>query len=107
MSCKRLLKLKCLWQMGLTTIEDITLPIEHSSPDNKYLAVVNSEGQYSIWPIANTLPAGWTEAGKRGTQEECLEYTAQVWVDMRPKSLRDKTDKTPTSVADTADASEV
>lgn len=87
----------------MTTTEDITLSIDQASPDKKYLAVVNSEDQYSIWPTANVLPAGWAEAGKRGTQKG-LGYIAQIWVDMRPKSLRDKTS---ISVADIADVSEV
>ena len=54
----------------------------------EYRVVVNHEEQYSIWPVDRELPAGWTEAGKRGRKPECLEYIASVWTDMRPKSLR-------------------
>jgi MbtH protein len=85
-------------------LEGITLSIDQQSHDKEYLAVVNSEGQYSIWSTAYVLPAGWVEAGKRGTREECLGYIAQAWVDMRPKSLRDMA---PISVADIADVSKV
>lgn len=35
------------------------------------------------------LPAGWNKAGKSGSKAECMEYIAEVWTDMRPKSLRD------------------
>ncbi|MCC3721476.1 MbtH family NRPS accessory protein [Rouxiella badensis] len=57
---------------------------------NDFLAVVNSEGQFSIWPTMKELPAGWNAAGKDGTREECLQYIAHVWNDMRPNSLREK-----------------
>ncbi|KQQ35974.1 antibiotic synthesis protein MbtH [Duganella sp. Leaf126] len=57
-------------------------------PDTRFNVVVNAEEQYSIWPDYQAIPAGWTEAGKHGTKEECLAYIEQVWTDMRPLSLR-------------------
>jgi MbtH protein len=54
----------------------------------QYLAVVNHEEQYSIWPADREIPAGWKAAGKQGTKEECLAYIEEVWTDMRPLSLR-------------------
>jgi MbtH protein len=57
--------------------------------DAKQLKVViNHEEQYSIWPTDRENPAGWRDAGKVGSKEECLAYIDQVWVDMRPLSLR-------------------
>lgn len=53
-----------------------------------YLVVVNDEEQYSIWVADRELPAGWKDAGKTGTKQECLDYIESVWVDMRPLSLR-------------------
>lgn len=53
-----------------------------------FCVVVNDEEQYSIWPIDRDRPAGWHDAGRRGTEAECLEYVAAVWTDMRPRSLR-------------------
>jgi MbtH protein len=50
--------------------------------------VVNHEGQFSIWPAGRELPPGWADAGRIGSREECLAYIAEVWVDMRPLSLR-------------------
>jgi len=35
-------------------------------------------------------PDGWSETGKSGSKEECLSYIEEVWVDMRPLSLRGK-----------------
>jgi MbtH protein len=53
-----------------------------------YRAVVNHEEQYSIWPADRDLPLGWRDAGKTGAKQECLDYIAEVWTDMRPLSLR-------------------
>ena len=55
-----------------------------------YLAVVNHEEQYSIWPEGRELPLGWSDAGKHGPKTEVLAWIQEVWTDMRPKSLRDK-----------------
>ena len=61
--------------------------------DTIYLVVLNHEEQYSIWPEWKTpIPAGWRAEGKRGLKPECLEYIKQVWVDMRPLSLRRQMD---------------
>jgi MbtH protein len=60
-----------------------------SSEDNRtYVAVLNHEEQYSIWPADREIPAGWRSAGKTGTKQECLDYISEVWTDMRPLSLR-------------------
>lgn len=55
-----------------------------------YKVVVNHEEQYSIWPADRENPLGWRDADKTGTKAECLEYIKEVWVDMRPLSLRQK-----------------
>ena len=55
-----------------------------------YIAVVNHEEQYSIWPADRDLPMGWSDTGTRGTKREVLAYIEEVWVDMRPLSLRKK-----------------
>ena len=57
----------------------------------RYKVVVNHEEQYSIWPEARENALGWRDAGKSGTKEECLAYIKEVWTDMRPLSLRKKT----------------
>jgi MbtH protein len=53
-----------------------------------YKAVVNHEEQYSVWPAERENPRGWADAGKSGTQAECLEYIKQVWTDITPLSVR-------------------
>lgn len=53
-----------------------------------YLVVVNAEEQYSIWPAARPVPAGWQPVGDAGAKAECLDRVAALWTDMRPLSLR-------------------
>jgi uncharacterized protein YbdZ (MbtH family) len=55
-----------------------------------YKAVMNHEEQYSIWPDYKELPLGWKHTGKTGLKAECLAYIKEVWIDMRPLSLRKK-----------------
>ena len=50
--------------------------------------VVNDEEQYSIWPADRETPAGWRDAGKVGSKEQCLAWIGEVWTDMRPLSVR-------------------
>jgi MbtH protein len=56
--------------------------------DREYVVVINDEEQYSIWPADRAAPDGWREDGCRGTKAECLAHISEVWVDMRPRSLR-------------------
>jgi MbtH protein len=53
-----------------------------------YKVVLNHEEQYSIWPADRDNPAGWRDAGKTGSKQDCLAYIGEVWTDMRPFSLR-------------------
>jgi MbtH protein len=55
--------------------------------DVTFTVVINHEEQYSIWPTFKTVPNGWTEVGKTGSKQECLDYIEQAWTDMRPLSL--------------------
>lgn len=57
--------------------------------DVEYQVVVNGEEQYSIWPTSKELPGGWSSVGVAGSKDFCLSHIEAVWVDMRPKSLRD------------------
>ncbi|GAA3282852.1 MbtH family NRPS accessory protein [Dactylosporangium vinaceum] len=54
----------------------------------QYRVVRNDEEQYSIWPAADPVPAGWHEDGFAGPKEDCLAHIDEVWTDMRPRSLR-------------------
>lgn len=61
-----------------------------SQTEERYLAVVNDEEQYSVWWAGRDLPPGWQATGTEGTKDECLAWIADNWVDMRPLSLRNK-----------------
>lgn len=56
-------------------------------PDGRYLALMNHEGQYSLWPSYIDVPAGWSVAHQEDSREACLNYIEEHWVDMRPRSL--------------------
>jgi len=53
-----------------------------------YRVVINQEQQYSILPSHIKMIPGWFDVGKQGSKEDCLAYIAEVWTDMRPRSLR-------------------
>ena len=53
--------------------------------DERHFAVVRNDlGQYSIWPVDRSAPAGWHQAGFTGVRPECLAHITQVWTDLRP-----------------------
>ena len=56
--------------------------------DDRYQVVVNAEEQYSIWLEELEPPAGWSPVGVSGPKDDCLAHIAEVWTDMRPRSLR-------------------
>ena len=64
------------------------MPWDDQDATTIYRVVVNHEEQYSIWPADRDNPAGWRDAGKTGTKDECLAFVDEVWTDMRPLSLR-------------------
>lgn len=61
-----------------------------STDDRTYIVVANAEEQYSIWPAGRDIPPGWTGRGFTGAKEDCLAYIAEVWTDLRPRSLRER-----------------
>ena len=65
-------------------------------PDGRFLVLVNSEEQYSLWPTFAEVPAGWTVVfgGPDGTdRDSALRYVDENWTDMRPRSLREQMDR--------------
>ncbi|MCA1705203.1 MAG: MbtH family protein [Actinobacteria bacterium] len=52
-----------------------------------FYALINHEGQYSLWPVFADVPAGWTVVHGPQTRQPCLDYIEEHWTDMRPKSL--------------------
>lgn len=55
--------------------------------DGTFFALINDEGQYSLWPTFADVPAGWEVVFGEDTRKTCLDYIEKNWTDMRPKSL--------------------
>jgi MbtH protein len=47
-----------------------------------YMALVNDEDHYFIWPADREPPLGWREAGKRGPKPEVMAWIEEVWSGM-------------------------
>jgi MbtH protein len=56
--------------------------------DADFLVLVNDEDQYSLWPSAVEVPAGWRTVLGPAPREECLSHIEINWTDLRPRSLR-------------------
>ncbi len=68
---------------------------EEHADEEVYRVVVNDEEQYSIWPSLRLAPPGWRDEGKTGSKSECLSHIASVWTDMRPLSVRERSQTAP------------
>ena len=53
-----------------------------------FLALVNDEQQYSLWPAATPVPPGWRVAFGPAARADCLDFVTRTWTDQRPASLR-------------------
>lgn len=56
-------------------------------PDAVYFALVNTQGQHSLWPAFAPVPAGWRVAHDADSRTRCLAYIDATWTDQRPSSL--------------------
>lgn len=54
-----------------------------------FVALINDEAQYSLWPTFADIPAGWLVVHGPDERAACLDYIERHWTDMRPKSLID------------------
>lgn len=62
-------------------------------PDGEFYALVNDEGQYSLWPTFAEVPSGWTVEFGPGPRDAALEHVERNWTDMRPRSLREQMER--------------
>jgi MbtH protein len=66
-------------------------PVSATNPfedeNGEYYALVNDEGQFSLWPAFAAVPDGWTVAHDTATRAAVLEFIEREWTDMRPASL--------------------
>jgi MbtH protein len=75
-----------------TTLEVVGVTNPFEDEHGSYLALVNSEGQHSLWPQSIEVPGGWTPAFGPAGRTACLDYVNEHWVDMRPRSLAEAMD---------------
>lgn len=63
---------------------------EHVNPfdseEHRFLALINMEGQYSLWPDFADTPSGWTVRFGPADRTACLEHIKAVWSDLRPRA---------------------
>lgn len=55
--------------------------------DGTFFALINDEGQHSLWPTFADVPDGWQVVCGPDSRDTCLNYIEKEWTDMRPKSL--------------------
>ncbi len=67
--------------------------MQEDEDNEEYICLLNDEEQYSLWFSWKEVPLGWRQVGPKGSKITCLEYIKEVWVDMRPKSLRMEIEK--------------
>lgn len=63
------------------------VPNPFEDPEARYLAIMNDEGQHSLWPASIDVPDGWVVVHDTDTRSHCVGYIEENWTDMRPKSL--------------------
>jgi MbtH protein len=51
-----------------------------------YKVIMDHEERYSIWPADRENALGWKDAGKTGTEEECLDYIKKAGKDKGTRS---------------------
>jgi MbtH protein len=52
-----------------------------------FRVLVNTKGQYSLWPNGIAAPVGWAAVYGPAKREACLDEIAECWTDLRPASL--------------------
>ncbi|WP_213453298.1 amino acid adenylation domain-containing protein [Rhizomonospora bruguierae] len=57
-------------------------------PAGTFLVLVNDNEQYSLWPAAWPVPAGWRVAHGPAARHDCLSEVERVWTDLRPLGAR-------------------
>jgi MbtH protein len=54
----------------------------------RFMVLVNGEGQYGLHPADAELPDGWRADGRVRTEADCVRYVDERWTDLRPLRLR-------------------
>ena len=62
-----------------------TNPFDDES--GEFMALVNEEEQYSLWPTFVPVPQGWTPVHGPASRADVLAFIESTWTDLRPASL--------------------
>jgi MbtH protein len=52
-----------------------------------FLLLINDEQQYSLWPEILPVPQGWQRTQGPMSRQDCMDWLAHHWTDLRPHSL--------------------
>lgn len=55
--------------------------------DSSFLALVNGEGCYSLWPEYQPVPAGWQVAFGPAPRESVITHIDTHWVDVMSRGV--------------------
>jgi uncharacterized protein YbdZ (MbtH family) len=58
--------------------------------NGSFFVLVNDEEQHSLWPSFADVPAGWRVVFGEADRSACLDYIEENWIDIRPRSLRER-----------------
>lgn len=61
-------------------------PFENA--EESYAVLINSEGQYSLWPDFLDIPSGWDQVYGVANRQECLDYVNSNWDNIMPNSAK-------------------
>ncbi|MCB4769623.1 MbtH family protein [Ancylobacter sp. Lp-2] len=53
-----------------------------------FLALVNADGQYSLWPSFRDVPEGWRSVHGPDDRASCLQLIEREWQDISPAARR-------------------
>lgn len=63
----------------------------------RFRVLVNDEDQHSLWPVFAEVPAGWRvvlgDDDEGVSRPEAVAYVEEHWTDLRPRSLRERTER--------------
>ncbi|WP_310887160.1 MbtH family protein [Pseudomonas syringae] len=60
----------------------MTLILDDTTED--FLALVNRQGQYSLWPHSLSIPTGWESVFGPSQRNACVDYIECHWLDLHP-----------------------
>lgn len=67
----------------MSTLQDNYInPFDHEG--YRFSVLQNQQGEYSLWPEIQAIPAGWQVVFGQASRQECLDYVTQSWTQINP-----------------------